>query len=82
MHRRTLSILLPLALALAALTALAAPAATPTAWFTANLPTPVAPETVTPLEQALLERIAGAATSIDAAFYDFDRPAIRDALIA
>ena len=56
---------------------IAAPAAAPLAYFTANLPAPVPAETVTPMELALLDRIAGAQLSIEAAFYDFDRPSIR-----
>ena len=34
------------------------------------------------LEQGLLDRLNAATTSIDAALYDFNRPALRDALVA
>ena len=63
------------------LTALAAPTADPAPYFTVNL-TPPPVGAVTTLEQALLDRIAGAHTSIDAALYDFDPPYLRDALLA
>lgn len=36
----------------------------------------------TTMEQALLDRLDGATTSIDAAIYDLDRASVRDALIA
>ncbi|MFN8463999.1 MAG: phospholipase D-like domain-containing protein [Caldilineaceae bacterium] len=53
----------------------------PAVFFTSNWPTSeVAP--VTALEQGLLDRLNAATTSIDAALYDFNRPALRDALLA
>lgn len=36
----------------------------------------------TALEQSLLDRLYAATSSIDAALYDFNRPSLRDALIA
>ncbi len=52
------------------------------AWFTDNVAATVITTTVTPLEQALLDRLASATTSIDVAIYDFNRDSVRDALLA
>lgn len=54
----------------------------PATFFTDNMASTGTSPAVTPMEQALLDRISSAATSIDAAFYDFNRNSIRDALIA
>ena len=64
-----------------AISALAASAAAPAIYFTSNLTPQPDPGAVTPLEQALLEQIAAATTTIDAALYEFDRPSLRDALL-
>lgn len=52
------------------------------AYFTDNLAATVVITTVTPLEQALLDRLDAAKTSIDVAIYDFNRESVRDALLA
>ena len=72
-HRRLpiLTLLLTLAL-LASVTALADPP-DPAVYLTANLTAVATSPAVTTMEQALLAQIAGAATSIDAAIYDFER---------
>lgn len=54
----------------------------PGVYLTANLTAVATSTAVTPMEQALLDLIAGATTSIDAAIYDFERVSVRDALIA
>lgn len=54
----------------------------PAVYLTANLAALATSTTVTPMEQALLDQIAAAVTSIDAAIYDFERISLRDALIA
>jgi phosphatidylserine/phosphatidylglycerophosphate/cardiolipin synthase-like enzyme len=69
-------------LALLAVTAAAATAASPTLFFTHNLPPPAEPHAVTSLEQGLLVRIDAAQVSIDAVLYEFDRASVRDALLA
>jgi phosphatidylserine/phosphatidylglycerophosphate/cardiolipin synthase-like enzyme len=50
--------------------------------FTANIHSTGTSEAVTPMEQALLDRLDAATVSIDAAIYDLNRISIRDALIA
>jgi hypothetical protein len=50
--------------------------------FTENITAVGTSLAVTTMEQALLVRLDGATTSIDAALYDFNRATIRDALIA
>ena len=83
MLRRIAPALLATALVLALVfVALAAPAADPATYFAANLPPPTNAQAVTALEQALLDRIAGAQTTLAAALYDFNRPSLRDALLA
>ena len=57
-------------------------ATNPATFFTDNMASTGTSPAVTPMEQALLDRINSAVTSIDAAFYDFNRDSIRDALIA
>lgn len=59
-----------------------ASAAAPPIYFTANLTPQADPTAVTPLEQVLLDQIASAASTIDAALYEFDRRSLRDALLA
>ena len=54
----------------------------PAIYFTDNMAATGTSPNVTPLEQALLDRINTASTRIDAAIYDFNRASIRDALIA
>ncbi|MAU01161.1 MAG: hypothetical protein CL608_28795 [Anaerolineaceae bacterium] len=54
----------------------------PAPYFTDNLTATSASTTVTNMEQALLDRLSAATTSIDAALYELDRVSIRDALIA
>jgi len=61
---------------------LAASTVTIPSYFTANMAATGTDPAVTVMEQALLDRLNGATTSIDAAFYDFNRDSIRDALIA
>jgi phosphatidylserine/phosphatidylglycerophosphate/cardiolipin synthase-like enzyme len=53
----------------------------PAVYLTANWPAPE-PAAIPMVEQALLDRLNAATTSIDAALYDFDRPSLRDALVA
>lgn len=60
----------------------AASAAAPAIYFTANLNTQPDPAAVTALERALLDQIASASRTIDAALYEFDRQSLRDALLA
>ncbi len=85
MRRHLLSIsllcLVLLTVASSAIAGDAAAALNPELFFTANWPAPDA-SPVTALEQALLDHLNAATVSIDAAIYDFDRPALRDALIA
>ena len=50
--------------------------------FTDSITSTGPTQTITVMEQELLDQINAAATSIDAAFYDFNRVSIRDALIA
>ena len=58
-------------------------AGTSPAWyFTDNLDSTGPGDDVTVMEQALLDHLNGAATSIDVAIYGFNRNSIRDALIA
>ncbi len=57
-------------------------AADPAIYFTDNMTSTGVSEVITPLEQALLDRINGASIAIDAAFYDFNRTSIQQALIA
>lgn len=59
-----------------------AAASSPFIYFTANLTPQSNPAAVTPLERALLEQIASATATIDAALYEFDRLSLRDALLA
>ena len=54
----------------------------PPLFFTANTTAPGPSPTQTTMEQALLQRLNNAATSIDAALYSLNRASIRDALIA
>lgn len=54
----------------------------PAVYLTSNLTAITISSGVTPMEQALLDRINGAGTSIDATIYDFERVSLRDALIA
>lgn len=53
----------------------------PRYYFTDNLGATQTSPGITPVEQALLELIGSAQTSIDAAIYDFNRASIRDALL-
>jgi len=54
----------------------------PVVFFTDNMTSDGTSELISPMEQALLDRINSASIAIDAAFYDFNRTSIRDALIA
>ena len=60
----------------------AAAASNPPTYFTDNIASIGANTNVTVMEQALLDRINAAKTSIDLAIYDFDRVSIQDALVA
>lgn len=51
-------------------------------YFTQNLTRTAPTQDVTPMEQALLDALNGATSTIDAAIYDFDRASVRDALLA
>lgn len=51
-------------------------------YFTANIPPQPDPAAVTPMERTLLDQIDSAAFTIDAALYEFDRPSLRNALLA
>jgi phosphatidylserine/phosphatidylglycerophosphate/cardiolipin synthase-like enzyme len=59
-----------------------AAATNPLAYFTDNIASTGPTTTITVMEQALLDRINNASTSIDTAIYDFNRASIRDALVA
>lgn len=74
-----LTLLIAFAFVLAIVTAAAG---NPQTLFTDNITSTGPITAVTVMEQELLDRINGATTSIDAAFYDFNRVSIRDALIA
>jgi len=76
--------LLPLIAATALLVAVTATATPPdpAVYLTENLAAVATSPAVTAMEQALLDQINGALTSIDAALYDFERVSVRDALIA
>jgi len=76
--------LLPLIAAVAGLVAVTATATPPdpAVYLTDNLTAVATAPAVTAMEQALLDQINGATTSIDAALYDFERVSVRDALIA
>ncbi len=81
MRRRLLPPVVIAAVAvLLAVTAAATPP-DPAIYLTDNLTAVATSPAVTTMEQALLDQIAGATTSIDAAIYDFERVSIRDALI-
>ena len=62
--------------------AIALAAAGPLVLFTDNLEATGTDPGATVMEQALLERIDGAVSSIDVAIYDFNRASVRDGLIA
>lgn len=79
MRRPFLVVTLALVILLTAAAAAAVP--DPPVYITDNWPTPDA-SPVTALEQALLDRLTGASSNIDAALYDFSRPSLRDALVA
>jgi HKD family nuclease len=83
--RKTAALAAVVVLALLLVTAVGltlAHAGTSPAWyFTDNLDSTGPGEEITEMEQALLDRLNGAATSIDAAIYDFNRNRIRDALL-
>lgn len=51
-------------------------------YFTDNLTRTATTQEVTPLEQALLDALNGATSTIDAAIYDFDRESVLNALLA
>ena len=78
-----------LVLALVILTALSlttlfvvAAAGNPPTYFTDNTAATGSTTAVTVMEQALLDRINAATSSIDLSIYDFDRVSIQNALIA
>lgn len=54
----------------------------PEVLFTDNIEAEGTSTAITPMEQALLDRLNSAVFSIDAAIYDFNRLSIRDALLA
>ena len=81
-HRRLPILTLLLTFALLATATALATTPDPGVYLTANLTAVATSPAVTTMEQALLDQIAGAAISIDAALYDFERVSIRDALIA
>jgi phosphatidylserine/phosphatidylglycerophosphate/cardiolipin synthase-like enzyme len=54
----------------------------PAVFFTDNMSSTTTSPDATVMEQALLERINSAVTSIDATLYDFNRDSVRNALIA
>ena len=66
----------------ASLAALVVAATNPQSLFTDNIGSSGPTMIVTAMEQELLDRINGASVSIDVSIYDFNRVAIRDALIA
>ncbi len=80
--RRLSPLWLAAALALFTAFSLYALAGDPGVFFTDNMAATSTSPNVTAMEQVLLDRINGAVTSIDAAFYDFNRDSVRDALIA
>ena len=77
-----LSVLLSTAFALADSPSPSAEPNDPGVFFTDNMDATDTSPDVTALEQALLARINGAVSSIDATLYDFNRSSVRDALLA
>lgn len=77
-----LSVLLSTAFALADSPSPGAEPNDPGVLFTDNMDATDTSPGVTALEQALLARINGAVSSIDATLYDFNRSSVRDALLA
>jgi phosphatidylserine/phosphatidylglycerophosphate/cardiolipin synthase-like enzyme len=75
-------IALILAFLLILVAAVALAAGDPLVLFTDNVEATGTVPAATVMEQALLDRIDGAASSIDVAIYDFNRTSARDALIA
>lgn len=82
MNRRLFSLWLAVGLALLGALTLYAIGGDPGLFFTDNMAATSTSPNVTAMEQAVLSRIHGAVTSIDATLYDFNRDSIRDALIA
>ncbi len=82
MRVRLRSLLLTLCVVLGLTSGLYALGGDPPAYFTDNMGATTTSPDVTPMEQALLDQINAATLRIDAAFYDFNRNSIRDALIA
>lgn len=64
------------------ITSSAALGGAPVTYFTDNVSSQGATTDVTVMEQALLDLLNNAATSIDIAIYDFNRESVRDALIS
>lgn len=81
-RRRAAQLMVALWIVLGLSGTLAASTAVIPSYFTDNMAATGTNPAVTVMEQALLDRIQGASASIDAAFYDFNRDSIRDALIA
>jgi phosphatidylserine/phosphatidylglycerophosphate/cardiolipin synthase-like enzyme len=79
-RRRILAGLFVIVLVVGAVAVLAA--GEPLWLFTTNTATTGPSVAVNTMEEALLVRLDGATTSIDAAIYDFDRTSVRDALVA
>jgi phosphatidylserine/phosphatidylglycerophosphate/cardiolipin synthase-like enzyme len=75
------TLLLALLLVTAVGLTLAHSGGSPAWYFTDNLDATGPGEEITEMEQALLDRLNGAAGSIDAAIYDFNRNSVRDALL-
>lgn len=79
---RVLLVTLILSITLFVTVSVVALAGNPPTYFTDNMASTGTSPNVTVMEQQLLDRINGATTTIEAAFYDFNRNSIRDALIA
>ena len=75
-------VLVLVAIVLVAGTVVLLAAGEPQVLFTDNLSSTGPTTAVTAMEQALLDRLDGATSSIDVAIYDFSRTSVRDALLA
>lgn len=82
MKKHFASVAIALSLFLSLVLIAAAAGTGPIVYFSHNVTAVGTSMAITEMEQALLDRINAAATSIDVAIYDFNRDSIRDALIA
>lgn len=82
MRNSAVRIFLAMGLVMLIAFSISAASSDPVVYLTSNLTATTISTDITPMEQALLDHINGAVTSIDAAIYDFERVSLRDALIA